>query len=333
MGQCCSCCCGSKATQVLDTANKIGDAALASANLAAASSATSSRDSKKSSIKKVKVKGRALLIGINYMTSPSNRLHGCIADTDNIAAYLVDELGFEASKIVRMRDDTLSPADALYPTAAHMRIQIHKFVSSLSSGELGVLHFSGHGGLTVDRDGDEVDGKDETWYGADLEQIVDDEIKGMLKCPRGATLMVISDSCHSGTVVDAGYAWDAVQSMWKPSSASSSTALRVEGDVLCISGCRDDQTSADAFLNKQACGAMTACLLQALRDDPALKIGNVVGVVTNLLRTKGFVQRPMLTSNTPLARSRLFPLDAPASVSIDTKKKNENKKDKAANVV
>ena len=48
---------------------------------------------------------RALLVGINYLHSESNRLHGCINDVENMSEFLQSSFGFAASNITVLRDD------------------------------------------------------------------------------------------------------------------------------------------------------------------------------------------------------------------------------------
>ncbi|MEO5695911.1 MAG: caspase family protein, partial [Burkholderiaceae bacterium] len=59
---------------------------------------------------------------------------------------------------------------------------------------------SGHGGQVPDVDGDEADGKDETWCLYDG-QLIDDELYFELsRFATGVRILVLSDSCHSGSV-------------------------------------------------------------------------------------------------------------------------------------
>ena len=70
-----------------------------------------------------------------------------------------------------------------------------------------------------------------------------------------------------------------------------------------LSGCRDDQTSADAFGVvpgvSQYSGALTSCLLAALRERPPL-LDDTLGLleeVRNRLRVGGFEQVPQLCTS------------------------------------
>jgi metacaspase-1 len=65
------------------------------------------------------------------------------------------------------------------------------------------LSYSGHGGQIHDSNRDETDGKDETWCLYDG-QLIDDELYFELSCfAPGVRVLVLSDSCHSGTVTRA----------------------------------------------------------------------------------------------------------------------------------
>ena len=71
---------------------------------------------------------------------------------------------------------------------------------SLKSGDLFFLSYSGHGGQVPDTNRDEPDRKDETWCLFDG-QLIDDELYFELsRFGAGVRVLVLSDSCHSGSV-------------------------------------------------------------------------------------------------------------------------------------
>jgi metacaspase-1 len=71
---------------------------------------------------------------------------------------------------------------------------------TLQAGDLFVLSYSGHGGQMPDGNADETDGQDETWCLFDG-QLIDDELYFELsQFAAGVRVLVLSDSCHSGTV-------------------------------------------------------------------------------------------------------------------------------------
>ena len=71
----------------------------------------------------------------------------------------------------------------------------------LEAGDIFFVTYSGHGGQVPDlNDEDETDGSDETWLAYDR-QIVDDELYELwAKFKPGVRILVLSDSCHSGSV-------------------------------------------------------------------------------------------------------------------------------------
>jgi len=160
----------------------------------------------------------------------------------------------------------------------------------LTKGDIFVLSYSGHGGQVPDTNGDEVDGKDETWVLYDRE-LVDDELHELYtRFEPGVRIFVLSDSCHSGTVTRALYdgiapieaeaglrtsrsfrpkrmprevaiatyernkpTYEKIQSMTKNAVKKSP-----EASVILISGCQDNQLSSDGDVN----GLFTEKLLQ-----------------------------------------------------------------------
>ncbi len=71
---------------------------------------------------------------------------------------------------------------------------------ALKAGDLFFLSYSGHGGQVPDTNHDEPDKKDETWCLYDG-QLVDDELYLELsRFAAGVRVLVLSDSCHSGSV-------------------------------------------------------------------------------------------------------------------------------------
>jgi hypothetical protein len=80
---------------------------------------------------------------------------------------------------------------------------LRKAAKALKGGDLFFLSYSGHGGQVADASGDEADKQDETWCLYDG-QLIDDELYVELsKFAEGVRILVLSDSCHSGTVTRA----------------------------------------------------------------------------------------------------------------------------------
>ena len=75
---------------------------------------------------------------------------------------------------------------------------------ALKRGDLFFISYSGHGGQVPDTSGDEPDKLDETWCLYDG-QLIDDELYFELsRFAAGVRVLVLSDSCHSGSVTREG---------------------------------------------------------------------------------------------------------------------------------
>jgi hypothetical protein len=85
-------------------------------------------------------------------------------------------------------------------TRAALLSGLRAAAKSLKAGDLFFLSYSGHGGQVPDRNKDEPDRKDETWCLYDG-QLIDDELYLELsRFAAGVRVLVLSDSCHSGSV-------------------------------------------------------------------------------------------------------------------------------------
>lgn len=89
-------------------------------------------------------------------------------------------------------------------TRAKVLAALRAAAKALAKGDFFFLTYSGHGGQVPDVSGEEDDKLDETWCLYDG-QLIDDELYLELgKFASGVRIFVLSDSCHSGTVVRAG---------------------------------------------------------------------------------------------------------------------------------
>ena len=220
---------------------------------------------------------KALLVGINYVGT-DNELNGCIQDAENIASRLV---GF---KTISM----LTDYTAIKPTKANIVREFTQLLSRAISGDCLLFAFSGHGSQVKDKNGDEADGKDEGIFTLDEKLIVDDELNLIIKqrLKSGVTLFVLTDCCHSGTILDLKYNY--IGYLENPKNAETS------GHVIMISGCRDEQTSADAYINGKSQGAMTWAFLANLQ--PEVTWRKLVENMCFSLKESGYTQVPKISS-------------------------------------
>jgi hypothetical protein len=142
---------------------------------------------------------RALLIGINQYTGVPP-LRGSVNDVAFLSEVLSSRFGFAAKDV-----ETLIDGQA---TRAGILSALDRLAARSAPGDLVYLHFSGHGSQVRDRNGDEADGQDETIVPQDgrtqgVPDITDDEIGDKLKAIRAKSVIVVLDSCHSGTATRA----------------------------------------------------------------------------------------------------------------------------------
>lgn len=138
----------------------------------------------------------SLHIGLNLVDPKhyggwSGPLAACEFDANDMAA-LAKSAGMAASKLLTRAATRKAVLGA-----------IRKAAKALKRGDLFFLSYSGHGGQVADASGDEPDKQDETWCLYDA-QLIDDELYFELsKFAAGVRVLVLSDSCHSGTVTRA----------------------------------------------------------------------------------------------------------------------------------
>ncbi|WP_428423307.1 caspase family protein [Methylibium sp.] len=143
-----------------------------------------------------KAKGLSLHTGLNLVSGAhyggwTGELSACEFDANDMAALA--------------RGQGLKPTVLLTKKATRAAVlaSIRAAAKSLKSGDLFFLSYSGHGGQVPDVTGEESDKQDETWCLYDG-QLIDDELYAELgRFAKGVRVLVLSDSCHSGTVTRA----------------------------------------------------------------------------------------------------------------------------------
>lgn len=278
---------------------------------------------------------RALLIGINRYRIPGADLRGCVNDVKNIKAALTRYYGFAGEDITVVTD-----FDA---TSKRIQREIEKLVRRARRGDVLLLHYSGHGSNVPDNDGDEADRRDEILCPTDLDwkdPLRDDWLRRAFdRLPAGVNLTVIMDCCHSGTITRAIEPPDVpvkerfLPSPWDLVAVESGRRLRgvvrggrrelvrqarrsrdvvfVDIPEILISGCRDTQTSADAYIGGSFNGALTYHLVTAIKEKKGqLTYRELHARTIELLREGRFSQVPQLEGRKQvLDRPFLSPLE------------------------
>lgn len=174
--------------------------------------------------------------------------------------------------------------------------EFKKLLINCQAGDLLFFAYSGHGSYAIDRNRDETDGRDELIVSCDLQGVLDDELKALIQTylKPNVTLFALFDSCFSGSVLDLKYQF--MDSLNYDNFTENSKQLETPGNVFMISGCTDNQTSADAVFGGKAAGAMTWSLLESLKQNPNVNWRQLVKTMRDLLKTSEFTQIPQFSS-------------------------------------
>jgi metacaspase-1 len=209
-----------------------------------------------------------------------------VNDVKAIKSALVELHGFSAKDITVLTDK-----DA---TKKKIEKAVEGLVKSSKKGDVALLHYSGHGSNVPDDGTDEEDGRDEILCPTDLnwqDPMRDDWLRSTLDGLKpGVNFTAIMDCCHSGTNTRALLPPDApmipryLPSPWgimrselrgapvrrSPRGPATkkeiSDIVNVDLPEVLITGCRDTQTSADAFIDGSFNGALSFALVEAMRS-------------------------------------------------------------------
>ncbi|AQL05897.1 Metacaspase-1 [Zea mays] len=239
-------------------------------------------------------KKRALLVGVSY-TGTAHELKGTVNDVKEMRRLLCDRFGFPGACILELTEKESDPTRV--PTRENLLRAMRWLVEGSSSGDSLVFHFSGHGVQKLDMNDDEVDGYNEALCPMDFERsgkILDDEINDTIVRPlgKGVKLHAIVDTCHSGTILDLPYLCRMSRTgywQWENHARPSGMLTKRPngGLAISISGCSDDQKSADAsgFSDESSSiGAMTDSFIKAVEAEPGTTYGRLLSAMRTRIR-------------------------------------------------
>lgn len=239
----------------------------------------------------------AVCIGNNY-PGTSAQLEGCVNDALDWSALLSRE-GYEVELL----------REATFDQAVHV---LENAVAQAGYGDRIVFTYSGHGTWIPDADGDESDGRDEAMVMADYRDgglLLDDHIQdifGRLKTGSGA--LILSDSCHSGTVsrfLQSHMEFPARQKFMSPREFFDMSEERVVAAEMVpaslprrtaslVSGCGDLEYSYDASFGGRPNGAFTRVAIDAYQSGMSLAAWHKA--ISTKLPSLYYPQSPQLTA-------------------------------------
>jgi hypothetical protein len=251
---------------------------------------------------------RGLFIGLNYTTMPEYQLKGCMNDIMNSQA-LIRQLYPTCTENTVITDTTETK-----PTKENILKAIDWLVAGLQPGQNVFFHFSGHGGLMKDANGDEKTGFDSCIYGykeTSLEPILDDELRATLaiRIPAGCKCFAVFDCCNSGTALDLQYTWQAPASGrltfsqdWKYSTT--------RGQVIFLSACKDDQYAMDTVnVFGTPGGALTFALMTTWQTyRKTMKVKHLLWDIRTILKNNGYTQIPQISTGNSMSSEEVLDL-------------------------
>lgn len=233
---------------------------------------------------------KALLVGINYKGT-SYELKGCINDVQNITQYLVSQ-NISADKMCILTDDTY-----IKPTKNNIINYFTKLLTDAKSGDQLVFFYSGHGSTIVNTSiNKDVEPLDDVLITIDSNCIIDDDLNEIIQknLKPNVKLFVLFDCCHSGTMLDLRYNFPVDDT--KPGIIIDNSSENTKSNVFYISGCKDDQTSMETFINSKTQGALTWAFLEAVKQNNNMSWKMLVKTIRDNLKKYQFIQIPQFSS-------------------------------------
>jgi len=243
---------------------------------------------------------RAICIGINNYPGIFSDLKGCVNDAKDWSA-LLQGLGFDVSLVLDSQ-----------ATRQNVKAALQGLVAATKAGEIAVFTYSGHGTQAVDTNSDEDDPYDEAIYLYDG-TVIDDELRVILQgIHPQATLVVISDSCFSGSVTR--IAGEKAIPRFVPPTVSTAgrmarrSFLLPETDMseILVTGCSDSEYSYDAEFDGRPNGAMTALALRVIQQNPNATYREFFAGLRALLPSEEYPQTPQLEGSDANKDRKLF---------------------------
>jgi metacaspase-1 len=203
-------------------------------------------------------------------------------------------------------------SSSLLTDAAATRDAVTGYITSIAEelqpGDTFLLSFSGHGGRFIQIDTgtnkDEKDGYDDTWCLYD-EQLLDDELNFLFtKFSPRVKIIIVSDSCHSGTIFKAflGGTVKAVDesiqariqkenlALYKERKRQAYTSTPVTAGVLLLAACKETEQALDLGFN----GAYTNALKISMGNNTADSYKTLNDELYRNMQQNGFRQTPQL---------------------------------------
>lgn len=185
---------------------------------------------------------RALLIGVGDYQPPISKLPGIDRDMA-LAREFAGLIGFRPGEIKELFNQQA--------TLGNIKQHFHTWLAEAGPNDKVFVYFSGHGAYVPDANGDERDRQDELLVTYDttvanrqlVNYLLDDEVHAMVAELRSKHVLLIFDSCHSGSAAKS-LGVEEKRALF-PGAPRKSAGLRTTARprYVLLSACRDDETA------------------------------------------------------------------------------------------
>jgi hypothetical protein len=260
---------------------------------------------------------KALCIGINDYPGTGSDLAGCVNDAQDWRETL-ESRGYDVQMLLDAEASKAGMSDA-----------IAGLIDQAVAGDTLVITYSGHGTWVPDTSDDETDARDEALCPHDIRTagpLLDDELhEALQRRASGVRILLISDSCHSGTVTRGDEteldpamprarflplaAWLGPELL--PARINRPPALhnglsRAGGDLL-LAGCMDTEYSWDTRFNGRPNGAFTYYARKTLDSLPAdASYEDWFRAIRDYLPSTRLPQNPQILGTQSARRFKIF---------------------------
>lgn len=265
--------------------------------------------------------GRKYLLAVGVNAYASSPLRGCVNDATGMSELLIGSFGFDGAASALLTDQTATRANILGA--------IDRYAGLIEADDLFVFFYSGHGSLFPDQyslERDETQALDlsylrarglnipDGYYDSTLvpidagqssarpwgNQILDDELylRFSRMTARGATVILISDSCHSGSLartlegagtpkfLDPETAIGArLDTLTAPKGAAKSEPRELHGRYLALTSSQDNQTSIDSVYENRNQSLFTYALRKVIGRGNSLNYQTLFNRGSEIVRT------------------------------------------------
>lgn len=215
---------------------------------------------------------------------PGTTLGGsCYRDVKNMASNLINRCNFPPENVYVLTTQQISPGNRVigtnYDSSKNIFFVCDSVINKTDLKCLLVL-ISGHGFSMGDSNNDELDGRDEA-INIGSKYTIDDEIYSNIVVKfdnkkSDTILILLSDTCHSGTLFDLPYIID--ENGFSQLSTKRTDIFKQNNDIVSLSACADSQLSmCDVGDVTGFGGSLTTAVL------------NIDGVLEDLIANKNVI--------------------------------------------